>query len=213
MGDEKVEETKEKKKMKLWKKTLIIIGIILIILLLIIFVRYQILTDIQQKNSESNLSKNCNYISKSDNTLIEYWRKDGIMKMNLKQINGIGDITFWKNTESGEALIFWNSPEKTYSVDKGGMIPSLPNSMIYITDNMARLSISANPMLYIGNKKYENKNCYNIKIDTNEEIIEKDTGLVLYSSNGGKRTVKYDFNNVTDNDIEKPDTTQYKYID
>jgi len=45
------------------------------------------------------------YYSETEETIMEYWRKDGIMKLNVRQINGVGDITFWEDTKTGEKQI------------------------------------------------------------------------------------------------------------
>ena len=36
---------------------------------------------------------------------MEYWKKDGIIKLNTRQLNGNGDITFWLNTNTNEEYI------------------------------------------------------------------------------------------------------------
>lgn len=203
----------EKKKTKLWKKILSIILIILLILLSIILFRYHIITTVQQKNEENDKRTNCYYYSETEDTIMEYWRKDGIMKLNVKQVKGTGDITFWEDTKAGEELVFWNAPEKIYSKGNGGMIKKLPTGMMFTEENSIRFLMAANPMLHIGSKKYNDKECYSFKIDEQEELIEKETGLILYSNNVNYRKLSYSFENVTDKDIEKLDITEYRLIE
>lgn len=197
--------------MKLWKKILIIIGIILIVALAVILYRYSILTKILKRNEESNKRTNCYYYSETENTIMEYWRKDGIMKLHTKQTKGKGDIIFWEDTNTGEELIFWNAKEKLYSKGNGGMLKRLPTGMMFTEEDGIRFLMAAYPMLHISSKKYDNKDCYFIEIDGHEEIIEKDRGLILKSTNGGNRKISYEFDNVTDKDVKKPDITQYKW--
>ena len=203
----------EKKKIKLWKKILILIVLILLILLVIVFYRYNILTTLQEKNYIYNEKSNCYYYSESDNTIMEYWKKDGIIKLNTRQLNGNGNITFWLNTNTNEEYIFWNEPEKYYSEEEGVTLKRLPQGMMFAEDAKVRLMMAVYPGLYIGSQKYEGKDCYKIKIGEQEEFIEKETGLVLYSSNGENRKITYSFDCVTNEDIKMPDINEYKLIE
>ncbi len=64
--------------------------------------------------------------------------------------------------------------------------------------------------MYIGSKNYDGKNCYYFKLNNQEEIIEKDTGLIIHINDDTTyRDVTYAFDTVTDLDIEKPDISQY----
>ena len=66
------------------------------------------------------------------------------------------------------------------------------------------------PNLYICSKTYNEKSCYYIKFRQEEEIIEKDTGLILHKNDETtSRDVTYEFDTVTDLDIQKPDISQY----
>lgn len=200
---------KYNKKMKLWKKILLIIlGIILIYLLTVLY-KYNILTKIEERNRISNSSTNYYYHSISGDTIMECFKKDGIVKLNLKQANGNGDITMWKNSNTGEELCLWNTP-KLYSESAGGIIETSPCSMTSAPDVISRLVISANPLVFVGTQKYNNISCYNVKFGSLYEIIEKETGLVLYSSDESyMRMIEYSFNTVTADDVQKPDVSQY----
>ena len=47
-------------------------------------------------------------------------------------------------------------------------------------------------------------------VDDNHEIIEKRSGLVLYSSDESyMRMIEYRFDTVTDKDVEKPNLAEY----
>ena len=85
--------------------------------------------------------------------------------------------------------------------------------MMFSEDNYIRFLMAATPTLYIGTKNYEGKDCYYLKIDNNEEIIEKNTGLIVYSENGENRKINYNIGNITDKDVQKLDITQYKLME
>ena len=203
---------KYNKKMKLSKKILLVIlGVILIYILTVAY-KYTILTIIQKRNEVSNNSNNRYYHSVSQDTIIEVYKKDGIMKVNLKSVQGDGDITVWKNENTGEEYVFWNAT-KIYSKN-GGMIMGLsPSSMITAPDFISRLMVAIHPMMFVGTQKYNGTSCYNLKFDDVYEIIEKETGHILYTNNGGSRNIKYSFDIVTDEDVKMPDISQYELND
>ncbi len=84
---------------------------------------------------------------------------------------------------------------------------------MFTDENSIRFLMDTNPMLHIGSKKYNDKKCYSFKIDEQEELIEKETGLILYSNNVNYRKLNYSFDNVTDKDVEKLDITEYRLIE
>ena len=78
------------------------------------------------------------------------------------------------------------------------------------TDNFTKFLLAINPTIYIRTKEYEGKKCYSIKIDNQEELIEKDTGLLLnVKTEEDERILKYSFDNVTDEDVKMPDVSEY----
>ena len=207
----------EKKKMKLWKKILLLISILFLIFIIITTIKFFALTSILEKNKISNNSSNCYYYSESDTTIMEYCKKDNIMKLNTRQFDGTGNITFWKDINSNEEFIFWNSESKKYAKNEDAMLEHLPISMYIIDNTFARYIISANPLLSIQNTTYNDKNCYIIKNNSHKykEIIEKSTGLPLYSKINDElvRKVTYSFNTVNDSDVALPDISQYTLIE
>lgn len=200
---------KERQKMKLWEKILVIILFIVLIIYLIIAWRYYILIDIEKENNV-NLSKtNCYYSLESNSTIIQSWKKDAITKINMKQKNGEEDITFWNDSNTGEGYIFYNV-EKIYSENQGGILGTRPRSITTSYDNLEKFMLAINPTIFVGFKNYENKDCYYIKIGEQEELVEKGTGLLLNTKDdGNERKITYSFDTVTDEDVEKPDISQY----
>lgn len=201
----------EKRKMKLWKKVLIAILIIFIILVILAIWRYNILTDIYEKNNEKFSTSNYYYYSKTDDTIMESWKKDQITKVNLKQVNGEGDVTIWKNESTGEEYVFYNK-QKIYTESQGAVLGITPAGFSLEPDANNRILIAINPIVYIGTKEYDNKECYYVKIDEQEEYIEKETGLIIHSTSEiGERNITYRFNDITDEEIEMPDINQYEH--
>ena len=124
-------------------------------------------------------------------------------------MQGDGDITFWKDENTGEEYCFWNA-KKTYSENAGGIMATAPCSMTSCPDFTSRLIIALNPLVFIGTQKYNDIACYNIRFDGLYEIIEKKSGLVLYSSDESyMRMIEYSFDTVTDKDVEKPNLAEY----
>ena len=201
----------EKRKMKLWKKVLIAILIIFIILVILAIWRYNILTDIYEKNNEKFSTSNYYYYSKTDDTIMESWKKDQITKVNLKQVNGEGDVTIWKNESTREEYVFYNK-QKIYTESQGAVLGITPAGFSLEPDTNNRILIAINPIVYIGTKEYDNKECYYVKIDEQEEYIEKETGLIIHSTSEiGERNITYRFNDITDEEIEMPDINQYEH--
>lgn len=200
---------KYNRKMKLSKKILLIIlGIVLIYILTVAY-KYTILTIIQKRNEISNNSENRYYHSLTETTIMEVYKKDGIIKVNLQTVQGEGNITFWKNENTSEEYIFWND-SKIYSKNNGGILTVSPGSMMTAPDVVSRLIVAIHPMMFIGTQKYNGIYCYNLKFNDVYEIIEKETGQILYTNNGGSRNIKYSFDTVTDEDVKMPDILEYE---
>lgn len=197
-----------KNKKKIFTITIIIFSIIVIL----ISIRFYKLFKIQKENEQNESKKNCYYYSVTPTDITEYWRKDGIMKMSFRQINENNNIIFWENTNTKEEFIFWNGDKKIYSNGNGGLLKRIPNGITLTDGIVSKLIMAINPTLQINTIKYNEKECYYLKISNQEEIIEKNSGLVLYSNyNGAERTIKYEFDSVTDNEISKPDINEYEF--
>lgn len=207
------------KKLKLFKKILIILVSILVILLVVILYRFLSLTKIQKNNEKANEIANIYFYSETDQSISEYWRKDGIIKQIVKSNEGEGNLIWWLNTNSNEcyALI----PEsKTYIESSGGISTIFPSSIASMKTSWERFLMAINPTISINVKEYNNENCYYLKFfmsSTVEEIFDIKTGLLVYEK--GQRSVgegvesfsRYDYsiNSVTDEDVAKPDLSEY----
>ena len=209
----------EKKKTKLWKKILIVLLIILLVYFISVFIKYYILTKISINYEITRESDSFYYYSESETTIFNYWQKDHIRKLNVKQVNGEGNLTFWKDEKTGEELVFVEA-NKTYSKTESAMFVSLASSTIVPLreERLIRLVIALNPTVFIFNDKYNDVKCYTIKYLGDRiftEKVDKETGLILYSEDSslGPTSRKYKFNSVTDDDVKKPDISKYKFIE
>lgn len=199
-------------KHKLLHIIITIIFILLIILVVLAISRFFILSKIQENNEFYESQNNCHYYLEGNNAITEYWRKDSIMKLNIKYLDNNSDMIFWKNLDTNEDLIFYNSNEKIYSNSNGGMIERLPIGITFTENIGTRILMAINPTLYIGSKEYNGINCYYIKQFDYEEFIDKETGLILYSNyDNDIRKIYYTFDEVTDEDVKKPNIQEYTY--
>lgn len=200
---------KYNRKMKVWKKLLLIALIFIVVYAISVAYKLNILNKIAEKNEESYNIKNYYYYSIADDTLMECFKKDEIIKIHLRQARGNGNITFWKDGNTGEELIFWNEA-KLYDKAEGGILASTPSSSLVSLDFTSNMMIALHPFVFIGTQKYNDIECYNIKFNKVYEVISKDTGLLLYrNEENHMRNIQYKFNTVTDKDVEKPNIDEY----
>ena len=200
---------KYNRKMKVWRKILLLALILIAVYAISVVYKLNILNKIAEKNEESKNIQNFYYYSITDETLMECFKKDGIIKLNVRQARGNGDITFWKDSNTGEQLIFWNET-KLYDKAEGGILESTPSSMFASPDFTANIMMAVHPFVFIGTQNYNDIECYNIKFNTVYEVISKDTGLLLYNNEENHmRNIQYKFNTVTDKDVEKPNLDEY----
>lgn len=219
------------KRLQLWKKIAIIMITILIILLGMVLYRYSIITKIYKLHSRRNEITNIYYQAEDNERIIEFWKKDNIIKRKEQNKDERTGGTFWRDTITDEGfLIPYNL--KIYSkTPKGEPSESLPWGFVIDWDTfIKRLKIAINPAITIISKQYDNKDCYYFRFngnnfaDNTEEIYEKGTGLLLFESghvqynsadNPEKfvnHEVKYEYkiNEVIDEDVEKPNLSEYE---
>ena len=209
----------EKKNMKIWKKILIIILIILVVYFSTVFIKYSILTKISVNYEKYREADNFYYYSENEMNIINYWQKDSIKKLNIKHVDSDRDLTFWKDENTGEELLFVEF-DKTYSKTQSAMYVNLVSSQLVTLkeEKLIRFAISLNPTLFVFSDRYEDVECYTIKYlgnGINTDKVDKQTGLLLYSEAGDFKPTsrKYKFDSVTDEDIKKPDISKYELIE
>ena len=90
------------------------------------------------------------------------------------------------------------------------MFSSRPTSLTTSYDNFNKFLLALNPTVFIWTKEYDGKDCYDVKVGEQEEIIEKETGLLLSTKfEDNERKLSYSFDTVTDEDVKMPDISQY----
>ncbi len=209
----KVENKKHRTGITL-KRFIFLVFAIVLVIILIIGIRWRMLYNIDEIYNQSELKDNWHYYSDSESTIMNVYRKGNILKMNVRQKNGEGNLTFWKDASTGEGYVYYNEPIKKYANYEGGLVSDLPSSSLGTNDNNTRFLMSVTPNLWIGTGKYDNKDCYVLSIGEQKEYIDRETGLLLavFEDNKQIRNVEYEFGEVTDEDVAKPDLSQYEYI-
>lgn len=209
----KVENKKHRTGITL-KRFIFLVFAVVLVIILIIGIRWRILYNMQESYNETTLEDNWHYYSDSEDTIMNVYRKGTIWKMNTRQKNGEGNLTFWRDTSTGESYVFFKNPIKKYKEDEGGFISDLQPSSLSTNDNSTRILMAATPIMWIGTGEYDGKDCYTIKAEGHEEYIDKETGLLVavFQDNKQIRNIEYEFGEVTDEDIAKPDLSQYEYL-
>ncbi len=198
----------ERKRIKVSEIFFIIFLLLVLGLFLLIAWRYNVLCDISKQNNLTLNKTNYYYYSKNNETIMEYWKKENIAKLNMKQVNTNRDVTFWRDGNTGEEYTFYNMTME-YTED-GGMFSSRPTSLTTSYDNFNKFLLALNPTVFIWTKEYDGKDCYDVKVGEQEEIIEKETGLLLSTKfEDNERKLSYSFDTVTDEDVKMPDISQY----
>ena len=151
------------------KKIFIVFGIIIFIIAIIVLLRFSIYMDLDNKYDNMNAKNNYYYYSETENTIMTYWKKDNIHKLNIKQVKQDGSITFWKNSDTNEYYMFNETKNKTYrkSIGNDGMmVENLPLTGYNISkgDRIGiNLMFAINPLYSISSEKYGDIDCYKLE--------------------------------------------------
>ena len=219
---------KKIKSFKLWKILAFIVCSILITLLCIILYRYLMLTRIYNLHLQTNKLTNVYYHAETTLNTIDFWKKDNMLKRVENDTNADKSGTFWRNLNTDESLLILDSSKIYVYTPSGQPSENLPYGFIINYDTiLKRLKLAINPFVVVKNAKYDNKNCYSLNFNGNDffdntvEFYEKNTGLLLFESGHSqfinsqesinyeaKYTYKLDI--VSDEDVEKPDLSEYE---
>ena len=107
----KVENKKHRTGITL-KRFIFLVFAVVLVIILIIGIRWRILYNMQESYNETTLENNWHYYSDSEDTIMNVYRKGTIWKMNTRQKNGEGNLTFWRDTSTGESYVFFKNPIK-----------------------------------------------------------------------------------------------------
>lgn len=219
------------KRLKLWKQIAIIIITILMILFGIVLYRYSILTKIYKLHSKRNEITNIYYQAEDSDKVTEFWKNGNIIKQKEEFKNERTGGTFWRDTSIDEGFLILEDLKVYVKTPKGEPRESLPWGFVCEWNTFVkRLEIAINPAVNITCKKYNDKDCYYLRfngsnfLDNTEEIYEIDTGLLLFESGHVQynsadnlekfvnHEVKYEYkiNEVLDEDVEKPNLSEYE---
>ncbi len=210
----KVENKKHKTGITL-KRFIFLVFAIVLVIILIIGIRWRMLYNMQERYNETTLEDNWYYYLDGDGSVTNVYRKGTIWKINTRQKNGEGNLTYWKDTSTGEAYVFFEDPIKKYTIDRSGVISNLPIAGMMTDDSNQRVFLASLPMLWIGYGEYDGIDCYVLSIEGQKEYVDRETGLLLarFYDNKQKENIEYEFGEVTDEDVAKPDLSQYEYVE
>ncbi len=195
------------------KKKIILAVLIIVVILVILFMwRLITLNNIKKLNEESIKISNIHYVEEEKNAIVEIWKKDDIVKENTIVINSDTNMTMWKDLNTDEGYTIFNN-SNSYLIGAETIATEPQANNIYLLDYNNTILLALNPMIKINTKEYDNKSCWYLKDRQEEVYIDKETGIVLYNKNeqlGREIKLKYSINTVTDEDVAKPDLSDYK---
>ena len=195
------------------KKKIILAVLIIVVILVILFMwRLITLNNIKKLNEESIKISNIHYVEEEKNAIVEIWKKDDIVKENTIVINSDTNMTMWKDLNTDEGYTIFNN-SNSYLIGAETIATEPQANNIYLLDYNNTILLALNPMVKIRTKEYDNKSCWYLKNGQEEVYIDKETGIVLYNKNeqlGREIKLKYSINTVTDEDVAKPDLSDYK---
>lgn len=197
------------------KKRIALVVVIIVVLLLVVLFLWRLITlnNIKKLNEESIKISNIHYVREGNDSIVEVWKKDNIVKQNMNNISGSVNLTLWKNFKNDEEYTLYNNEKKYSSIGTEIISNELQANHIYLLDYNNTIILALNPMVKIRTKEYDNKSCWYLKDRQEEVYIDKETGIVLYNKNeqlGREIKLKYSINTVTDEDVAKPDLSDYK---
>ena len=195
------------------KKKIILAVLIIVVILVILFMwRLITLNNIKKLNEESIKISNIHYVEEEKNAIVEIWKKDDIVKENTIVINSDTNMTMWKDLNTDEGYTIFNN-SNSYLIGAETIATEPQANNIYLLDYNNTILLALNPMIKINTKEYDNKSCWYLKDRQEEVYIDKETGIVLYNKNeqlGREIKLKYSINTVTDEDVAKPDLSDYR---
>ena len=197
------------------KKRIALVVVIIVVLLLVVLFLWRLITlnNIKKLNEESIKISNIHYVREGNDSIVEVWKKDNIVKQNMNNISGSVNLTLWKNFKNDEEYTLYNNEKKYSSIGTEIISNELQANHIYLLDYNNTIILALNPMVKIRTKEYDNKSCWYLKDRQEEVYIDKETGIVLYNKNeqlGREIKLKYSINTVTDEDVAKPDLSDYR---
>ena len=196
-------------KLKILRNALIIIIILFVI---IVGRKIIILTDLQ--NKAEKMKNIDNYYAKVETyqngnaNIIESYYKNGKTLMKIEKYPEEYGVK-WQMYTSGEETFSLYDNGTTKICRKGGEIFINPVSF---TSNFFLVNVYNAIFSSINKVNLNGKECYIVRDQDTEKFIDKDTGIAIKMiDNTNNRTTDYyyEYGNVKDEDVERPDITGY----
>lgn len=186
-----------------------IISLILLIVLIHFGRNYIILSKIEDKQKNFNENNYSYTTTKSNGDIIKYSYKDGISIFNQEK-NGENTIK-WSNLKTRESIYINPNELKSTVVlnDEALMQRELPHFIEKEQKNYYTL------ISFIGYDNIDGKECYKIISGSVKSYVDKNDGTIIkIEEKKDKKTnitefKDYKFNELTDDDIVRPDLTGY----
>ena len=200
--------------MKLWKKILIIVLILCAILAICIIRKFIIITNLvnisQEYANKTNYLAVVQSLQNGNVSIAKSYNKDGNILTTLK--------TYGKDGEEERGLVKYEKDNEKISVVYNGQEKvAMINQPVLATINIVTMFSTFNDFLLrlqfavMSRISTDNAGNYLIELDNWKMWVDKDTGLVIREINGGLVTERsYEFDNVKDEDIVKPDISDCK---
>ncbi len=190
-----------RRKMKKTRLVTIIVSLSLISLVLTLTWRYDTLLDLQNSYQSTMSSSNFEYTASTDDYTLTYWYMEGNSKQSITYFKTLDEFSIYTDFNDETQYVFRNDSlyaEKT--AIEFNYMPAVSKT-IYTTGELLQLALI--PTLNMTPITYEGKACIEIKSLKTRDIVEKSTGLVLYSKSkhNEEKFCSYNFNTVEYSDV------------
>jgi uncharacterized protein YxeA len=205
--------------MKLWEKILIIVLIVCVILAIFVARKVAIINNLA--NASKEYADKTNYLAivqslqNGNVNMLKSYNKDGsyltTMQVYGKNIQAERSLTIYK--KDGEEIGIIQSGEEKIALLDGNLVGGdvqVANTLSVVGDNVMQKILFAISSR-ITTDDYNSTECYLIELDDWKLWVDKETGLIIREINGGIVSERfYEFDNVGDEDIIKPDISDCK---
>lgn len=194
------------------KKKIVIALIVVVLLIVVVFAvitirKVSIFNNLLAEASETDKSTNFHMVvnpTGQNRQKMEIWEKDETHYL-VKMATEDWEIIWYQNGEEKFSTVNSNG-QKVIRKHEGGKISVQTFTQEVDQSNVWKEAMGAT----VHSTKFDNKDCYEIKRKRGDIestiIVEKATGLVLKNISS---EISYEFNTITDSDIQKPDLTGY----
>ena len=207
------------KRLKIFRNILLVIALVFT---LIIARRFIIIIDLSNKayiaESKTNYYIKSEYYLNKTFIVFEKYNKDEIsLEINkiyyIDNPNNVEEYINYISDEEDLKLVKNMQQQNLSTFDKDiGLDITNYTSAFHTLPEKLYLALTTN----VQNVTLSGKQCYLLKVDNTERFIDAETGLIIkYIDNDLNQVIDYhyEFDTVTDEDVELPDTTGYVPID